>query len=564
MALWSMWRTSAAHASRLGFWQHVTDVSETRLEGVQRATAACRGFLREQRVETAIGKWNLRREQHWDYHLLSLAKLRRQRFALGPDASPSSRQAWRSLSQSSVDCDTRKRALRSLSSYVGAAGAKSLEAAYLKLIGSRGYQWDTAQINALRVLQIVCDGVAEWTPEHPSREATPPNPPKGAYLWSTLPGTGKTMLMELFYEYISVQRKRRAHFSAFMAEIHRRLHELRNAPRMQAREPRRPGMAQRLFGALFGNGPVAEEQLLGPIQNPIDVVASEIAHSSWLLCLDEMQVTDIADAMVLRRFYEAFRAHGGVLVTTSNRAPTNLYENGLQRDLFLPFIEALQQDCYIHKVDGRVDYRMQTLLEENAGASSLPLYIFPLTAANRQRFERLLQVLAKDHVDTLDQGTAKASLYETVVIRVLARNLVVGRAVPRAFIVRFRFEELCDRPLAAADYIALAERFQTFFLEDIPSCIKDRNIARRFITLVDILYDRRARLICLAESAPENLFQIADEKSDEAFAAQRCVSRIMDMQTKAYMEGPLRNDGARNRPKASSNLSVGTASSLTS
>jgi cell division protein ZapE len=419
-----------------------------------------------------------------------------------------------------------------------------------------------AQLDAVRVLQNVARGLMGWAPLSSIPESMKKQPPpKGAYLWSTLPGTGKSMLMELFYENVSIRQRRRTHFNAFMLEIHERLHALRTQPKIRESTTNSTthSITQRLFGALLGHRQTRVGNRLDTEPNSVDVVASQIVESSWLLCLDEMQVTDIAEAMVLRRFYQTFRALGGVLVTTSNRAPAGLYENGLQRDLFLPFIEALQQNCYIHKLDGRVDYRLQTLLEENAASSALPLYIYPPTAANRQRFERLLQALAKSQ-ENADSGASLALPYETMVIRTLGRNLLVERAIPGASIVRFRFPELCDRPLAAADYIALAERFQTFFLEDVPGCIRDRNLARRFITLIDILYDRRARLVCLAESPPEHLFQIVDEKSDEAFAAQRCISRIVDMQTKRYIQGNLGNAGEPNDLEVSSRPSVGAAS----
>jgi len=430
---------------------------------------------------------------------------------------------------------------RSLSTLKRPSTQESLEAVYLDYVKLHGLQRDLEQLRAVQVLQKVRDDLVAYSQMSVAQQGAARQPPKGAYLWSTLPGTGKTMLMELFYNNVPLSNKKRVHFSAFMLEIHDRLHNFRKRVHNWDNEPRTKhqsnyGLFRIVLRALLGRpeeAARAEQHDLST--NPIDIVAGDMANVCQLLCLDEMQVTDIADAMVLRRFYDVFRSRGGTLVATSNRAPANLYENGLQRDLFIPFIDAVQRDCHVVKLDSRVDYRLQALLEESADTSQLPLFIYPQTPANRERFEQLLDKLAKRSEGSV-RGSVSPVRYETVVVRTLGRALRVERAFPRASIARFHFDELCDRPLAAVDYIALAERFQTFFLENIPSQIEDRNIARRFITLVDILYDRRARLICLAGGSPEQIFHLPDEKSDEAFAAQRCISRLLDMQTKTYIK----------------------------
>ncbi len=309
------------------------------------------------------------------------------------------------------------------------------------------------------------------------------NPPAGLYIQGDV-GRGKTMLMDLLFAHADVERKRRVHFHAFMQETHARIHRLRQA--LAAGDPVKPA-------------------------------AAEIASEAALLCFDEFQITDIADAMILGRLFEALFEAGVVVVATSNVPPRDLYRHGLNRNAFLPFIRLIEQRLVVETLAGAIDYRLDRIAGE-------PVYFTPLgaesDAAVQSLWERLTDTAAGEPLTLVVKG----------------RNLVVPQAAKQA--ARFSFTELCERPLGPADYLAIAAVFDTVFVERVPALPPDhRNEARRFVTFIDTLYDRQIRLVMSAASAPEAIY--AD--GDGAFAFARTVSRLNEMMSAGYWSaGPDR------------------------
>jgi len=300
--------------------------------------------------------------------------------------------------------------------------------------------------------------------------------PRGLYIWGDV-GRGKSMLMDLFFETAPVTSKRRIHFNAFMVETHVRIHHERQ------RE---------------GSG------------DPIPAVARLIAAEAMLLCFDEFQVRDVADAMILGRLFAQLFEAGVVVVATSNTPPEDLYAGGLNRQLFLPFIGLLQEKLDIVELNGPRDYR-------SAEPNGLETYITPLGARAKAAMDA--------HWSRLTHGASGAQRTLTV----LGRELVVPRAA--GGVARFAFADLCERPLAAADYLALARSFHTFMIDDIPKLDPAmRNEARRFILLIDTLYDEGIALICSAAVAPNSLYP----KGDGADAFRRTASRLTEMQNTDY------------------------------
>ena len=309
-------------------------------------------------------------------------------------------------------------------------------------------------------------------------------PPRGVYLHGGV-GRGKSMLMDLFFATTDVARKRRAHFHEFMLDVHARLH---------ARRQSHPKEGE-----------------------PILPLADALAAEAWLLCFDEFHVTNIADAMILGRLFDALHERGVVVVATSNFAPDRLYEGGLQRPLFVPFIERLKERVTVVPLEGRRDYRLDRL----KGAA---VYHHPLGSAADAALEQIFHVMsdgADGHPDTIQVG---------------ARELDVPRAAHG--VAWFHFDDLCARPLGAADYLALTEHYDTIVVDGVPLLTPDkRNEARRFMTLVDALYERGLYLVCSAAAPPERLYP----EGDGAFEFQRTVSRLEEMQSQDYL------DAARDR-----------------
>jgi cell division protein ZapE len=300
--------------------------------------------------------------------------------------------------------------------------------------------------------------------------------PRGLYIFGRV-GRGKTMLMDLFFEAVPFEKKRRVHFHEFMTEVH----DLIAAARKEA-----------------------EGDL-------VPVVAERIAREAPLLCFDEFHVTDIADAMILGRLFAGFFEHGTVIVATSNVAPQDLYKDGLNRKLFLPFIELIEEKMEVLELESAKDYRLDRLRGE-------PLYFSPLgepaTAGIRDAFHKLTGVTHGQSQDILVKG----------------RTLTVPEAAQG--VARFTFAELCGRPLGANDYLTIARHFHTVIIEDVPLLGRDRrDEARRFNTLVDTLYDQGTGLIVSAAAEPDDLYV----EGDGADLFKRTASRLMEMRSESYL-----------------------------
>jgi len=299
--------------------------------------------------------------------------------------------------------------------------------------------------------------------------------PRGLYIHGEV-GRGKTMLMDLFFASVEGLSKKRVHFHAFMQDVHVRLHKARQSQ----------------------------------VQDAIAPVAKAIAAEARLLCLDEMQITDIADAMIVGRLFEQLLARGTVVVTTSNLPPSELYRNGLNRQLFVPFIRLLETGLEVVSLDGDIDYRLGRVKAHES-------FITPLGPEADARIEELwLRLTDSAHGSPSD-------------LDVLGRKLHVPEAAHGC--ARFSFADLCEAPLGPADYLALARSFRTVFVERIPALkAGQRNEARRFITLIDTLYDARVRLVASSAKAPEGIYP----GGDHGFEFGRTVSRLKEMQSAGW------------------------------
>ncbi len=312
-------------------------------------------------------------------------------------------------------------------------------------------------------------------------------PVKGLYLFGEV-GRGKTMLMDLFFEASPVARKRRAHFHEFMSDVHERIFALRQ--RIKA-------------GEIEGD-------------DPIRLTASAIADETWLLCFDEFHVTDIADAMILGRLFTRLFELSVVVVATSNVEPSGLYKDGLNRALFLPFIALLETHMDVVRLAARTDFRLEKL----AGA---PVWHVPADAAADMALDEAWRRLAG--------GQTGAPLD----LAVKGRTVRVPRAAMG--VARFSFHDLCERPLAAADYLKIAHEFHTLVLDHIPAMdFSRRNEAKRFIILIDTLYDNAVKLVASAAAEPDALYT-----ADDGFEAQefkRTASRLIEMRSETYLALP--------------------------
>lgn len=306
--------------------------------------------------------------------------------------------------------------------------------------------------------------------------------PQGLYLYGSV-GRGKSMLMDIFFAGVPLERKRRVHFHAFMTETHDRLHAWRQSSK-------------------------------GNKVDPLPEIAGDIAESAWLLCFDEFVVVNIADAMILGRLFESLFERGVVVVATSNFPPDRLYEGGLQRERFLPFIDLLKQRLDLLDLGEGVDYRLARLQE-------MPVFHRPLgTAATAELDEAFRR---------LTDGTAAQPTSLTVKGREI-RISAAARGVARS-----DFTALCAQPLGAEDYLALATHFHTLVLDGVPNLgPEQRNEARRFMTLIDALYEHRTNLVMAADAPPEALYS----GEDGAFEFRRTVSRLNEMQAADYIAKP--------------------------
>jgi len=330
-----------------------------------------------------------------------------------------------------------------------------------------------------------------------------PSGPLGLYLWGGT-GTGKTFMMDIFHDNVPVQKKKRIHFHEWMIDVHERLH-------------------RRQKGSSAATDKSADDL--------VEQVAEDMLNEAWLLCFDEFQVTHISDAIILKRVFEVLWSRGAVIVATSNRPPEDLYLHGLNRPLFLPFIPVLNDFCKVHPIGDEVDYRLiSTKADEDART-----FIFP----NGPEEQKLLA----HKFDKLAQGEVRTGLQ----LETQGRKIDVPKTAGHSSVAWFTFNGLCDKPLGAADYLAIGSAFHTVFLADIPKLtLQERDQVRRFIVLIDSLYDRHVKVLCTADTDIMNLFYVSDEErktavADEIFAWDRTVSRLMEMESDKYLSDVVRS-----------------------
>ena len=315
------------------------------------------------------------------------------------------------------------------------------------------------------------------------RAPKPPDGPHGLYIWGPV-GRGKSMLMDLFFADAPVARKRRVHFHEFMLEVQERLHRRREK--------------------LLAEGAPPEADTIVPI-------ARAIAEETRLLCFDEFQVTNIADAMILARLFETLFGEGLTVIATSNRKPDDLYKDGLQRDRFLPFIDLIKERLEILELGGEHDYRLDRL-------RNFDVYLTPSGAWANAKLDEAFRALS---------GGAEG---EPRSLRTQGRDVDIPRAAPGVAMAHYL--DWCAKPMGAADFLCIAEHFHTVIVADIPRMGPDsQDKAARFVTMIDTFYEKKVKFICSAATAPSGLYV----EGDGAFEFQRTVSRLMEMQSPEYL-----------------------------
>jgi cell division protein ZapE len=373
--------------------------------------------------------------------------------------------------------------------------ASSITARYAAGVASGRVERDAAQVVVVDMLARLEARLVEhrlarkssslgWLFASRAKDETPL---KGLYIYGDV-GRGKTMLMDLFFEASPVQRKRRAHFHEFMIDVHERVHGFRQKMKV---------------------GEHADA-------DPIALTANDLAREAWLLCFDEFHVTDIADAMILGRLFAQLFERGVVVVATSNVAPDELYRDGLNRALFVPFIHMLEVHMDIVQLASRTDFRLEKL-------AGMPVWYVPADGAADAALDDAWRRLVPGH-----DGVAQE-------LPLKGRSVHVPCAAMG--VARFSFHDLCEQPLAAPDYLRIAHEYHTVILDHVPVMTFDnRNAAKRFIILIDTLYDMNVKLIASAAAEPDMLY-----RGDEGFEAQefkRTASRLIEMRSQAYLARP--------------------------
>lgn len=363
------------------------------------------------------------------------------------------------------------------------------KAAYDELAAQKLLEYDPAQLAVLDRLQTLhatlCDkkkprkgSVLKRLQTLTTSEA--PATPQGVYIWGSV-GRGKSMLMDLFYQTLPDIRKRRVHFHRFMQDLHTDFHQFRKAAGKKPSDP--------------------VEQLVEKLTTHMDV-----------LCFDELQATDVTDATLITRLFERLMERGVVVVATSNRPPPELYTGGVQRERFERLTQLIQSHFDILKLDSPHDYRLRQV----QGLSKT--YTHPLGAE------------ADLFIQDVMQHLAPAASPQPLKLTVLGRVLELQQYGER--VCKASFAELCEKPLGAPDYLALASALEVLVLTDIPQLTPDRrNEAKRFVTLIDALYEHKTKLICTAAAAPEKLYT----EGDGSFEFQRTASRLIEMQSKKFI-----------------------------
>jgi len=357
-----------------------------------------------------------------------------------------------------------------------------MRAEYEARLASGALARDPAQRAVAERLDALSNALAQWRPGGFFRSTAPP---RGLYIWGPV-GGGKSLLMDLFFESVEIAKKRRVHFHEFM----RARHVFLRKARAETDE--------------------SQDDLIAR-------AAKDVAKDARLLCFDEVHVTDIADAMILGRLFEKLFDLGVVIVATSNRAPEDLYKNGLNRQLFLPFIAMLTERLDVMQLAAAQDYRLADLM-------AAPVYYAPLGPAAAEAMDETWR--------RLTLGAAPQSMR----LDVEGREFIAPRCA--AGVARFEFVELCGEPRGASDYIEIAEIFHTVLLENVPRLSPSkRDEAARFRILVDVLYEAKTKLVISAEAQPAALYP----EGDQSFEFERTVSRLTEMRTQTYLALPRRD-----------------------
>jgi cell division protein ZapE len=369
----------------------------------------------------------------------------------------------------------------------------SFRAHYQALISSGAIEPDAAQAEAAEALADLDQRLANYKPPRKQgllgrlfadKDAAPP---RGLYVHGEV-GRGKTMLMDLFFQHSSVGHKRRAHFHEFMAEVHERIYGYRQN---------------------IARGEIVDGDVIG-------LTAASIFDEAWLLCFDEFHVTDIADAMILGRLFSKLFDLGTVVVATSNVAPEDLYKGGLNRALFLPFIAQIAGHMDVLRLDARTDFRLEKL-------AGVKMWMVPADHA---------AYFALDKAWGSMTGNARCKPRD---ISIKGRILHVPCSSDG--VARFSFADLCEKPLAASDYLRLAHDYHTIMIDRIPVMdYPERNAAKRFISLIDTLYDNSVKVMASAEADPMSLY-LATE-GHEANEFKRTSSRLIEMSSESYLALP--------------------------